>query len=955
MIKRPEKIITAFLFLSYFIPAVHAGIPASIDGFAEYILQNGMQVFVLEDSSSVPVRIEYTACAGVSAQTPETAGFFPLYARLFANAGKASIDQRADTWILSSADSSCSADSFRCIVTVAPSQTERALDQLAHCAFAPVFSDTELKTQFSALKTEVMNYAFSTAGFINSSIDARIFSDAPWKQDTGVYPALFTNTPLSQVRVILSNITHTYYIPQNSALFISGGITKKTALMLAERTFGSWPAGIVYSSQQNGSYKKEKTVQKKQQRRFVIYDPVFSADMTQIVVQYTGLTPAQADTAAAAFSADSSSFKKSLLSYKDLAIRGNEYINAAAAHKNGQSRLIFQSILEKSKIPPDKQAEIFLDCVKKAVNIMDSTEFQQARQKLAADFNSLYTSSPVIMDKLSELWAVENSGSTRADSETLVSRLFARPGEINSLDAETLRTAYDSEEPFVFVLVNSSVYTQNADGFRKNGYGTITQKNGSWYTQELYKNVMNSRISDPSADKDQTPDSASLYITRNDPEFSSFSLSNGIPVVLKQNTSSDTVLLMISISGGRISSAADPGFFSMLINALAGNIQKEINRQKKNGMLDGIPSVLAETDLRSGMITIESPAAEMSAVIPCISQALIYGDIQPAQADGLIYNARSHKRLYNSDTVNQLYSRAVRELFPTTPYTILFDSSSDILEHTKYTDVLESYPALLDASRYTIIATGKFNSDSLHNLLESSLGILSLQTKRENVRPVIPVPQFSDDKKITVPLRHLFITGTNAEPAGLQPPVLVPTTTFSDPVQFWIPSPDPGSPDFPLFNALVYTFSSRLKKNAAVLSPGITVKTDAASYSMQAAVITLTNVDHTRQADVLYEKTAAQLSRDAEETATWKKFADEILCNWILCALAGTQTNRGTAMLIHEGIETGQNKDMLQNAMQYLNDYETVDTAAQKQVAGICSKYFSGAAPLRLYSKDAVK
>lgn len=965
MAKRSAKLTAALFFFLYVIPAARAGTPASLDGFAEYTLQNGMKVFVLEDSSSAPVRIEYTVRAGVSAQTPETAGFFPLYTRLFAAAGKSSYGQESGSWLPSLADSSCGADSARYIMTVAPSQTETALAQLAHCAFAPVFGDAELQTQYSALKTEVMNYAFSTAGFINSSIDARIFSDAPWKQDTGVYPALFTSTPLAQVRTILSDISRAYYTPQNSALFISGGIAQKTALALAERTFGSWPAGAVSLRQSVSEKTGAAAEQKKQQRRFVIYDPLFSADITQIVVQYTDLTMTQADVTAAVFGANASSFKKALLSHKELSIRSPEYINAAAAHKNGQSRLIFQSLLEKSKMPPDKQAGLFLDCVKKAADSIGIDEFQQAQQKLTADYRSLYTSSPAVMSKLSDLWAVENSGRNRTDSATLLSRLIARPDEISSLDTESLRAAYDGGEPFVFVLVNSSVYTKNADGFRKAGYEPVTQKNGSWYTQELYKNVLSSKLPDSSAAEDRNSGDASYYVSRNAPQFSSFTLSNGIPVVLKRNDSSETALLMISVSGGRISSADKPGFFTILINALAGNIQKEINKQKNNGTIDGIPSVLAETDLTSGMITIESSSADMSVIIPCISRALIYGDIQPAQADGLIYDARASKRLHDGDTANQLYSRAVRELFPGTPYPALFDSDSDILEHTQFTDVLASYPALLDASRYTLIVTGRFLSDDMHDLLESSLGVLSSVTKRENAKPAVSVPQFPAGKEVAVPLRHLFLTGDSAENAGPQPAVLVPTTNFSDPVQYWIPSPAPGSPDFPLFNALVYVFRSRLEKNAAAISPDITVKTDAASYGIQAAVVTLTHVDHTREADSLYEKTAAQLCRDAEDESAWKKLADEIFSSWILSTLDGTQTNRGTALLIHEGIETGQSGDILKDAAQYLKDYESVSTAtssaatalsaSQERIAGVCSTYFSGPAPLRLYSKDAAK
>lgn len=954
MVKSAAKQVSFFFVFFYFLMSVHAEIPESVEGLAEYTLQNGMEVFILEDSSSAPVRIEYTVHAGISSQTPETVGFFPLYTRLFSSAGEKTYGNKTDAWLPSRTDASCGADSARYILTVSPAQTETALAQIAQCAFAPVFGDTELQAQFSALKTEVMNYAFSTAGFINSSIDARVFADAPWKQDTGVYPALFAGTPLAKVRTILSDISHAYYIPQNSALFISGGIEKKTALQLAERTFGSWPAGII-SPQADGKKTEAPVQQAERHRRFVIYDPLFSSDIAQIVVQYTDLSMTQSDAAAAVFGANDSSFKKMLLSDNDLAIRGKEYINTAAAHKNGQSRLIFQSLLEKSKIPPDKQAARFLDCVKKAADSMENTEFQQASAKLSADYRSLYANSAAVMDKLSELWAIENNGRNSADAASLISRLCARPDEIGNLTPGSLRTAFDSGEPFVFVLINSSIYKKNADSFKDAGYEPVTQKNGSWYTQELYKNVTDSGILVAQDEESETPGDASYYISRNDPQFSLGTLSNGIPVVFKQNTSSETALLMISISGGKISSAASPGFFTILINALAGNIQKEINKQTKNGTINEIPPVLAETDLTSGMITIECQADDMNSIIPCISRALIYGDIQPAQADGLIYDARSHKQLYDGDTANQLYSSAVLKLFSGSPYTALFSSGSTVLEQTQYNDILVSYPSLLDASRYTVIVTGRFDTDDIHTLLESSLGILEPRTKRENARPSVPSPQFPSGEKMTVRLQHLFLADVNAENAGPQPSVLVPTKNFSDPVQYWIPAPVRSSPDFPLFNALVYTLAFRLKKNAAAVSPDITVQADAASYGIQAAVITLTHIDHTKQADTLYEKTTEQLCGNAEDKSAWKNFAGEMLSRWILGTLGGTQTNRGTALLIHEGIESGQSGNILRDAKQYLYDYETVSAAAQDRTAALCSRYFSGQAPLSLYSKDAQK
>jgi len=143
-------------------------------GFAEYTLQNGMQVFVLEDFAAAPIRIEYAVKAGTREQTPKTAGFFPLYTRLFAEAGKASYPEQADDWILDSAKISCDADAVRCVVTIAPGEIEKALSELAYCAFSPSFSDANIAAQFTALKSEVMNIIGEVKGKVAVLIDDMI-------------------------------------------------------------------------------------------------------------------------------------------------------------------------------------------------------------------------------------------------------------------------------------------------------------------------------------------------------------------------------------------------------------------------------------------------------------------------------------------------------------------------------------------------------------------------------------------------------------------------------------------------------------------------------------------------------------------------------------------------------------------------------------------------------------
>ena len=55
---------------------------APVNQTLEYTLENGMQVFILEDSSDAQVHIEYTCRAGFSSQTQSTCGFFRLFSKL---------------------------------------------------------------------------------------------------------------------------------------------------------------------------------------------------------------------------------------------------------------------------------------------------------------------------------------------------------------------------------------------------------------------------------------------------------------------------------------------------------------------------------------------------------------------------------------------------------------------------------------------------------------------------------------------------------------------------------------------------------------------------------------------------------------------------------------------------------------------------------------------------------
>ena len=172
-----------------------------LENIKEYTLENGLTVFILQDTSTPLIRIEYTTRAGFSSQTKETSGFFKLYTRILQAASPKLNFETAE----------CNADSSRYVVMTVPSKLKETAAFLAQAAFSLSYSDDVLASELSLLKQEVKEEAESAGGFINAAIDSRVFSAYPWKHDSGVYPALFNKTTTIKARNILETISSLLY------------------------------------------------------------------------------------------------------------------------------------------------------------------------------------------------------------------------------------------------------------------------------------------------------------------------------------------------------------------------------------------------------------------------------------------------------------------------------------------------------------------------------------------------------------------------------------------------------------------------------------------------------------------------------------------------------------------------------------------------------------------------
>lgn len=901
--------------------------------YAEYTLENGMQIFVLEDFSSAPVQVEFSVHAGISAQNPATTGFFPLYTRLF----KYGAEKNS---FLQNLTSECSADSSNYRISVSQELVPSTFEILARCAFSPFFAEKDILREYSALKNEIMQYAPTPAAFINTAIDSRIFSETPWKLDSGIYPQIFTKSTAAEIRSILSRIGKFWYTPQNSAIFVSGPVKKEEIYALAEKTFGSYKPAASFAL-------PEKVTATGKTRKFIMHDLQFSEDMTQIVIEYTGLNFNQANLAAVAYNEDSSTLKKSLCAEHILNIRGPEYINVSSTRHNGCARLIFQTLLEQNLRSPVEQAETFIEAIKKSPETTDSSEYQAARKILHDNFRETTANSTNFINSLAYFWAIDPLLPGNDEKEILLAqKLLSQPEKITSTDENSLKTSFGNETPFIFVLVNTKNFKKYKSDYKRLGYEEINSKNGSWFTQELYKNALKEISAEKKEIEQQKAESESarnIFLEENRNSLKTIELSNGIPVTVKTNRMTNGVSILVSIDGGSLADKSRPGFQNVMANAIASNIRKEIIKYKTQQIISGNPAVYAETSFSDSKIIVECAKEDISLCIRSISDALIFGEITPAEADSYVYSAQTQKRLSGASPLNQMTFRAVKYFYDSNFIRNIFDTEKEILQKTSYNDILAEYPKFLDASLYSIVIAGNTDSEAVRYILEESLGILAAQTTRNDSRrkESVPKPDFpAKTRKINLKIRHLFYTDVKAEDAGPMPAVLVPTKNFADPVQYWFKAPEADSEEAVIFDALILRLSENLN------NAGAETKIFLPAKDFRCGGITFLNVEHTNYIEETYKKTLSEFVKNLEDSEPSVFEAERTKNAWILSRLSGSKTNTGTARIISSSKTDEKN---------YLDEYEILERAGSKDFLRALNEYFPPEPLLQIFSSDSKK
>ena len=937
-----KKIFSFFMFY-IFLKALSFSNPLNL--VSEQVLENGLTTFILPDNSNALVRIEFCVKAGFSSQTQQTNGFFKLYSNL--------IETSANKIHFSSVH--CGADSTRFVLEFPPSMLYDVMDELSHLILSGQFSNELINQEFIKLKKENAKLTEDASTLLNAGIDSKVFSESPWKHDSGIYPELFNKYSTSQVRTTLNYIGNNWYTPQNSAIFISGNILQKETLQIVNQTFGRY-----YSNTKNPVEKKS-TISNNQ-RKYVIHHPDFSSDITQIVVQYATLDMTQNNLASTLFNNDGSSVKYEIAALEELNIPGNEYINFSAANKKGTSRLIIQSLFQKPESKNIKtnslqQSQLFLESLKSAIAKTSQMEFLFAKQQLDFIQKDLVSNSNTFMENLCTFWAIQdyNNAYEIEDSEIssfTAKQMLAQFEKCKNVDFEEFSNALKYEEPFVFVITNSKDYKTLKSEYKNQGFEEINSQNGSWYAQEYYKNIkINSAALAVSTLEDSIIKTekelnevqqklTTTFLENNTNSIKTFSLNNKIEVVLKENQNNTKVNISLLIDGGKIHSKNNNGFEEVMISLLCTNIKKEIIRQQQMGIILEPPIVDWSSDLFTSNIFIECDKTDFEACCKAISNAIIFAELTPAIADRAVSSRQFKKRLENGTALTQLYDKAIQTLYKDEELHSIFDSEDEVLTEINFTKIMNAYPLYLDAAKFDVIICGNYDkdTDSIKQILENTIGNLN-NNQIHNQKEIRNIEQidFPTKKVVKKKIVHTFLTDIPAEEAGPMPAVLIPTTEFLDPVLYILEAPILNETN-PIFNALVLhfqeIFQNELSKNQKTVD--CKVQVHLPQPKMPFASIIVQNVRRQKDVDAIYKRAYNHLKASLENQKTQTEsvqLLNKIKNKWIVNELNQTSTNSGTSKLIQKGFnfieDSTENKqnNTKEKATFYLSEFQIIENS----------------------------
>ena len=222
-------------------PAATAPAPIQPAQFVNRVLSNGLEVIVLEDHSVPLVTIELAVKNGSYTEPPELNGLSHLYEHMFFKTNRAIVNLEDYLKSIGQLGIAYNGTTREEVVnyyfTTTSPNLPTAMQFMKDSIRYPLFDEREFEREREVVIGEIDRNESNPYYYLNKEMNERLFSKYTSRKNPLGNRETVSSATTEKMRLIQSR----YYVPNNSALLVTGDVKPEEVYQLAQKFFGDWP------------------------------------------------------------------------------------------------------------------------------------------------------------------------------------------------------------------------------------------------------------------------------------------------------------------------------------------------------------------------------------------------------------------------------------------------------------------------------------------------------------------------------------------------------------------------------------------------------------------------------------------------------------------------------------------------------------------------------------------
>ena len=208
---------------------------------ASRVLSNGLEVVVFEDHSVPIVTIELAVRNGSFTEPPELNGLSHLYEHMFFKANRAIANAEQYLQRIGQLGIAYNGETREEVVeyyfTTTSPNLRAAMNFMRDATRYPLFEAGEFERERQVVIGEIDRNESEPGYYLNREMNDRLFYKYPSRKNALGNRQTVTGATTAMMRLIQGR----YYVPNNSALVVTGDVQAEEIYKMAQEFFGDWP------------------------------------------------------------------------------------------------------------------------------------------------------------------------------------------------------------------------------------------------------------------------------------------------------------------------------------------------------------------------------------------------------------------------------------------------------------------------------------------------------------------------------------------------------------------------------------------------------------------------------------------------------------------------------------------------------------------------------------------